>query len=314
MQILKKSDFDADPESLDEVLHYLYGSMAFDIYGRFQISGSDPKALCVLHVNSRPLAEQDQPFFAVNYGDWLGDQFSQDVFVYFEDEAGRMYPAAQCRQVLETHHVYGAIFQTDDGRTWLASAPEEAIASGEELSPDWPVREISPETCLFVREQNGEILNSLPAEGEFTITDEPLPHVASIPWWGEFGSDPQRTDLLAKFKEKAMAQTKPAVSHKDAIETGLRLEDWRLAGQADDFPQSDPKSLDLKLEMRDNRLMIEGPDGQLVALELEAGNLVVFAYNSASDGPAKTIIPVQGEISQDASAYRQELHQDDPSP
>lgn len=210
MQNIKvSSDIPLTEDQGNRLLLLVYGKGHFDYANCYSDGSGGRHELAALHLRLTP-------FDAVPGGETTlasidaHDFGENSPFLYLEDADGHKTGWDDARAAIASRWHYGLILQDDVGDLWFCGIDE--ISQGE-MTGDEPLRRLSSVTPDIVRFQNGEILDNLPADGEFWLSDEPEPKVTSIPWWGNV--DPETEHL----REEARA---PMRALLDRIQTRIR--------------------------------------------------------------------------------------------
>lgn len=136
----------------------------------------------------------------------------ESPYLYLEDRLGKMTGWGEARSAIPSKWHYGVILQDAEGDVWFCGVDE---IGHDEITGNEPLRRLSRITPDVVRMENGEILDNLPADGEFWLSEEPEPKVTSIPWWGHLNAED------AHLREEARA---PMRALLDRIQTRIRAE------------------------------------------------------------------------------------------
>jgi hypothetical protein len=334
MRIRIKSDIPLSAEGRQALADHAYGSAWFDLDGGFRTDGtaSRHQAVELVVTGQLPAGVVARPTGLRQAGH---DDIPEGTFLLLRDDRGQRHDYRACAQYVKTRHVMGALFQDEAGTVWAARRLADEAGSGE-IAADWPLEQVSAHTHPTVEAGFGKILDSLPAMGEFQLTNEIPARVAWIPWWSGFGSNPKEgvsspdedavlQDLIMQVRDihetgtvhpdPAPAPGPKVLSVNTTVEEQellVTLHDWR---PDEEVGPDEPGNLDLRITLRADQLLIDAPDGRQLMIELEGDQLKAHAYNALSDAPASLRIGCDAPIEADASDHISELYdEEDPSP
>lgn len=333
MRIRVRSDIPLSAEAQSVLSDFAYGSAWFDLDGGFR-SGDDPRrrqAVELLLRDRLPDGVSAEPAAFRQIG---SETMPEGTFLLLRDDRGELHDYRSCAQFVGTRHVLGALFRDEAGTVWAARRLAEEAGSGE-IGPDWTLEQVSAHTHPTVEAGFGPLLDSLPAMGEFQLTQETPSRVAWIPWWSGFGSDPREgvvnesedavlADLLARTRElHASGAVKPdpapekgpRVMSLDATaqehEVLVTLHDWR---PDEEVGPGEPGKMDLRITLRADQLLIDTPDGRQLMIELEGDQIKAHAYTDVSDAPATLRVRTGAPIEADTSDHLSEIYEPDEGP
>lgn len=334
MKIRIRSDFPLSAEGRQALADHAYGSAWFDLDGGFRTDGdaSRRQAVELVLTDRLPDGVAARPTGVLRAGP---DEIPEGTFLLMRDDRGQLHDYRACAQYVKTRHVMGALFQDEAGTVWAARRLADEAGSGE-IAADWPLEQVSAHTHPTVEAGFGKILDSLPAMGEFQLTNEIPARVAWIPWWSGFGSNPKEgvprpdedavlQDLIEQVRDihetgtvhpdpapapgPKVLSVDPTVQEQELL---ITLHDWR---PDEEVSPDEPGKLDLRLTLRANQLLIDAPDGRQFMIELEGDQLKAHGYNALSDAPASLRVGRYAPIEADASDHLSELYdEEDPSP
>lgn len=332
MRIRIRSDAPLSEETRNALSDLAYGSAWFDLDGGFR-SGSDPErrqAVELVVTDRLPDGVVASPLAAPIWH--LGPEpIPEGTYLLLRDDRGDLHDHRSCTQHVGTRHVFGALFRDESGTVWAARKSE---ADGE-IAADWPLEQVSAHTHPTVEAGFGRILDSLPAMGEFQLTNEIPARVAWIPWWSGFGSNPKEgvsspaedavlRDLLDQaraFHETGTVHPDPAPAPGPKVmvldttaqeqELLVTLHDWR---PDEEVGAEEPGRLDLRITLRADQLLIATADGRELMIELEGDQLKAHGYNDVSDAPATLRVRTGAPIEADASDHLSELYAPEEGP
>jgi hypothetical protein len=302
VKIRIKTDIPLSREAQSALSDFAYGSAWFDLDGGFKRSGDTVRRqsvelLVTDHLPDGVVAEQTRIRHVGS------ETIPEGIFLLLRDDQGLLHDVSLCEQFIGTRHVMGALFRDETGTVWAARKLDGEAGSGE-IAADWPLEQVSAHTHPTVAAGFGQIIDSLPAMGEFQLTNEIPARVAWIPWWSGFGSNPK--DGISNPVEDAVLQ--------DLVEQARAIHETGTV-HPDPAPAPDePGSLDLRITLRADQLLIDTPDGRQLMIELEGDQLKAHAYNALSDAPASLRVVRDAPIEADASDHLSELYKEDPSP
>ena len=327
MRIRVRSDLPLSAETRQALSDFAYGSAWFDLDGGFR-AGSDPQrrqAVELLLTDRLPDEVTASPLAAPIWS--LGPEpIPEGTFLLLRDDHGSLHDARSCTQYIGTRHVFGALFQDETGSVWAARRSD---GEAGEISADWPLEQVSAHTHPTVEAGFGPLLDSLPAMGEFQLTNEIPARVAWIPWWSGFGSNPKEgvsnpaedvvlQDLIEQardFHETGTVHPDPAPAPGPKVlsfdttlqeqELLVTLHDWR---PDEEIGAEEPGRLDLRITLRADQLLITTPDGRQLMIELEGDQLKAHGYNDVSDAPATLRVRCGAPIEADASDHLSEMY------
>lgn len=333
MRIRIKSDIPLSEETRAALSDFAYGSAWFDLDGGFR-SGTDPdrrQAVELVVTDGLPDGVTASPLAAPiwHFGP---EPIPEGTFLLLRDDRGRMHDARSCTQHVGTRHVFGALFRDETGTVWAAHRSDEGHA-------DWPLEQLSAHTPPTMEARFGKILDSLPAMGEFLLTNETPARLAWIAWLSGFGSnpkegisDPDQDAILSDFLDRVgtlrASGSLPARAHPDPVsdlgprvvvfdptiqehEVLVSLHDWR---PDEEVEPGEPGTLDLRLTLRADQILIDAPDGRQLMVELEGDQLRVLAYNDTSEAPASLRIRQGVPVEADASDHLSGIHMAEEGP
>jgi hypothetical protein len=333
VKIRIKTDIPLSREAQSALSDFAYGSAWFDLDGGFKRSGDTVRRQSVelLVTDHLPDGAEAEPTHIRHMG---SDKVPDGTYLLLRDDQGLLHDVGVCDQFIGTRHVFGALFRDETGTVWAARPIADWTGSGD-ISADWPLEQVSAHTHPTVAAGFGQIIDSLPAMGEFVLTNEIPARVAWIPWWSGFGSDPKEgisnpteDAVLSEFIEIAGAFHNTGTVHPDPAplnaprimfldgtvqehEVLVTLHDWR---QDEDVGPDDPGKMDLRLTLRADQLLIETPDGRQLLIELEGDQLKAHAYNDVSDAPATLRVGCGVPIEADASDHLSEIYEAEEGP
>ena len=333
MRIRIRTDLPLSPETRDALADLAFGSAWFDLDGGFR-SGTSPErrqAVELLVTDRPPEGVTAQPAGIRHVG---SDTLPDGTLLLIRDDRGLIHDHRDCKQHIGTRHVIGALFQDEAGTVWAARQTADGAGTGE-VAADWPLEQVSAHTHPTVEAGFGRILDSLPAMGEFQLTNQVPARVAWIPWWSGFGSNPKEgvsspaedavlQDLIGQaraFYDTGTVHPDPAPASGPKVlvldttvqeqELLVTLHDWRPDG---DMGPDEPGKIDLRITLRADQLLIDTPDGRQVMIELEGDQLKAHAYTDVSDAPATLRVRRGAPIEADTSDHLSQLHLPDEGP
>jgi hypothetical protein len=332
MRIRIRSDVPLSDETRAALSDLAYGSAWFDLDGGFR-SGSDPErrqAVELVVTDRLPDGVVASPLAAPIWH--LGPEpIPEGSYLLLRDDRGGLHDHRSCTQHIGTRHVFGALFRDEAGTVWAARKSE---ADGE-IAADWPLEQVSAHTHPTVEAGFGRILDSLPAMGEFQLTNEVPARVAWIPWWSGFGSNPKEgvsspaeDAVLQDLLDQARAFHETGTVHPDPAPTPgpkvmvldttaqeqellVTLHDWR---PDEEVGAEEPGRLDLRITLRADQLLITTADGRELMIELEGDQLKAHGYNDVSDAPATLRVRCGAPIEADASDHLSERYAPEEGP
>lgn len=332
MRIRIRSDAPLSEEMRNALSDLAYGSAWFDLDGGFR-AGSDPErrqAVELVVTDRLPDGVVASPLAAPIWH--LGPEpIPEGTYLLLRDDRGGLHDHRSCTQHVGTRHVFGALFRDESGTVWAARKSE---ADGE-IAADWPLEQVSAHTHPTVEAGFGRILDSLPAMGEFQLTNEIPARVAWIPWWSGFGSNPKEgvsspaeDAVLRDLLDQARAFHETGTVHPDPAPTPgpkvmvldttaqeqellVTLHDWR---PDEEVGAEEPGRLDLRITLRADQLLIATADGRELMIELEGDQLKAHGYNDVSDAPATLRVRTGAPIEADASDHFSELYAPEEGP
>lgn len=332
MRIRIRSDIPLSQETRVALSDFAFGSAWFDLDGGFR-AGTDParrQAVEIVVTDRLPDGVTASPLAApIRH---LGpDPIPEGSFLLLRDDRGALHDLRSCEQHVGTRHVFGALFRDEAGTVWAARKTD----GDGEIAADWPLEQVSAHTHPTVEAGFGRILDSLPAMGEFQLTNEIPARVAWIPWWSGFGSNPKEgvsspaeDAVLQDLVEQARAFYETGTVHPDPAPTPgpkvmvldttvqerellVTLHDWR---PDEDVGAEEPGRLDLRITLRADQLLIATPDGRELLIELEGEQLKAHGYNDVSDAPATLRVRTGAPIEADASDHLSEMYAPEEGP
>lgn len=195
-----KSDIDLTEDQKVRLERTVYGNGHFDHEMGYADRSGVPKHAVAIHFLSEPMAGKWGSETRIVGLDDIQFRTGHEPHIYIEAEDGSVDGWNHCSGLIKSRWHYGLIMQDDDGGLWFCGT--ENSAGGDEITGDEPLKRIDPVTVAMVRQENGEILANLPADGEFWLSNEDLPKVTSIPWWGKI--DPTEPNVR---EDAAVAMT-----------------------------------------------------------------------------------------------------------
>lgn len=197
------SDLGLTGDQPDRLVNMLYGNQHFDHHGQYTPKRGGPDAptltLKTIHFLSRELAGTLDGHSAI---DGVDDRrFDASPFLYLENTDGGMTGWQGACQAVTSEWRYGVAVVDEDGQGWLYCRDTPGGQMMSEADPEqMQLIRISTETSPFVDALNGQLLDNLPAEGEFLISREETPMITSIPWWTRV--DPEAEGLAPGVAEE----------------------------------------------------------------------------------------------------------------
>lgn len=191
-----RSDIPLTEDQQERLERMVYGEGYFDHKSEYTGADGMKKTLKAIHLVRSPLdadggrtdlAEIDDIKFASG----------EEPFLYLESQDGSIDGWRSCRGATPSTHQYGLILQDEVGQMWICG-PE--TYTGDEITGEEPLRRISSQTVPMVALQNGLLIENLPAEGEFWISNDLDPTITAIPWWSNF--DPDDPNINDDFREE----------------------------------------------------------------------------------------------------------------
>jgi len=229
MKIRIRSDIPLSREAQGALSDFAYGSSWFDLDGGFKRVGETERrqAVELLVTDHLPDGAEAEPTHIRHMG---SDKVPDGTYLLLRDDQGLLHDVGVCDQFIGTRHVFGALFRDETGTVWAARPIADWTGSGE-ISADWPLEQVSAHTHPTVAAGFGQIIDSLPAMGEFVLTNEIPARVAWIPWWSGFGSNPKEgvvnseedTVLAALLEEAREIRASGSVVPDPAATTGPRV-------------------------------------------------------------------------------------------
>lgn len=171
------------------VAKMVYGNQSFDLDGQYTAPASpEPQTVQAIHFMS------SKPEGALGAGatvlDGVDDvRFEACPTIHIEGEDGTLHGHDVCRQFIASRHTYGFLLADSEGGVWLADCGFDRDGSQVDQARAAPLVRLANGTVPLVELEVGEVSESLPAEGEFTLTEEELPRISYVPWWGEMDGD-----------------------------------------------------------------------------------------------------------------------------
>jgi hypothetical protein len=333
MRIRITTDIPLSPEARDALADFAYGSAWFDLDGGFR-AGADPErrqAVELVVKDRLPDGITAEPTGIRHIGP---DTLPEGTFLLLRDNRGGLHDCRSCTQHIGTRHVFGALFRDESGTVWAARKTDGEVGSGE-IAADWPLEQVSAHTHPTVEAGFGRILDSLPAMGEFQLTNEVPARVAWIPWWSGFGSNPKEgisnpsedavlRELVGQAREfhatgtvhpDPAPVTVPRIMSLDGTaqehELLVTLHDWR---PDEEVGPDEPGKTDLRITLRADQLLIDTPDGRQIMIELEGDQLKAHAYTDVSDAPATLRVRCGAPIEADISDHLSEIYEPEEGP
>lgn len=179
------TDLPINEDQARRVARMIYGHRAFDLDHRFTGPASpEPQEAVAIHFMS---ATPEGAFGAgTTKIDGVDDlRFEASPTIHIEGADGKLQSHDVCREFLTSRHTYGFLLADAEGGIWLADAGFDRKGDQVDQAREAPLVQLASGTAPFVALQVGEISESLPAEGEFTLTEEETPRISYVPWWGE---------------------------------------------------------------------------------------------------------------------------------
>lgn len=187
------TDLDLSEDQKSRVISMVLGNGAFDYEGNFE-SRDGAHVLKSIHFMSDP---SDIPGGETSIDGVDDIVFDKSPHIYLEDEGGKIYGWLNTRELKTSSWHYGVIFSDDEDRLWFYGRD---TIDGDRVSLNMPIlMRIRTEPSRHVLAENGPLLESVPAEGEFWISKEEDPVVTMISWWSGFaGPDMEGQDFSAE--------------------------------------------------------------------------------------------------------------------
>lgn len=202
------TDLPINEDQAHRVARMVYGHRAFDLDGRFTGPASpEPQEVAAIHFMSTT------PEGALGAGSTMLDgvddvRFDASPTIHIEGADGQLQGHDVCREVLASRHSYGFLMADSDGGVWFADCGFDRKGEQVDQAREAPLVRLASGTMPMVELQVGEIAESLPAEGEFTLTEEELPRISYVPWWGQMEKDVLRV-LEERVEEARLATKEP---------------------------------------------------------------------------------------------------------
>lgn len=171
------SSLDLDDDQKRRVRDMVYGFGRFDYRGQFETRDARVCDVAKIHFLDAPCDRAPGGHSTIEGVDDL--RFSDTAFIYLETPEGEMVGWKDASEVIKCEHVLGMIFADETGQGWF-----EAWSDLGEPDLDKPLRRISLETVSGLSPDPEFIRENLPSDGEFLLSREELPVIATIPWWG----------------------------------------------------------------------------------------------------------------------------------
>jgi hypothetical protein len=209
-----------DHDRQSRLLSMITGDRRIDAYGAFLDRGGKKHDLAKVHFLK---AQKDHPGYAATDISGIDNiSFDDTAFIYLEDSEGELTGWMDAREAIESSWHYGVIFADDAGQGWFFG---RNTVNDDPLTADEPIlKKISLDTPRLTRMHHGEVIENLPAEGEFQLTEEDEPHIAAIPWWSEFAAEIEPGDDYPGRSEVRLAEQEILEQVKARI-AGLEAED-----------------------------------------------------------------------------------------
>ena len=182
-----KSDFALTTDQERRLCQMVRGQGHFDHEGGYLDGDGVRHALSAIHFRERQIE-------GVARGDTMIDSFDSmrfpkgPPFIYLESAGGTLSGWNETRPVIPSAWYYGILLAAEGGEVWFCGMDTHG-SSG--LTGDEALFRVDPVTLDHVRDQVGELVENLPAEGEFWISRELLPKVTDVPWWGAADAERQ---------------------------------------------------------------------------------------------------------------------------
>lgn len=203
------TDLPINEDQAHRVARMVYGHRAFDLDHRFTGPASpEPQEAVAIHFMS---ATPEGAFGAgTTKIDGVDDvRFEASPTIHVEGVDGKLQAHDVCREFLTSRHTYGFLLADAEGGIWLADAGFDRKGDPVEQAREAPLVRLASGTAPFVELEVGEISESLPAEGEFTLTEEETPRISYVPWWGAMEPDVKKI-LEARVEAARLAEKEPA--------------------------------------------------------------------------------------------------------
>lgn len=172
-------DIDLSEEQKVRLLRMIRGNGHVDHENRFEAAG-ETRTLAAVRFLSAPLP--DVPFGDTCIDGVDGIRFERPPYLYLEAEDGAICGWRAARDATPSAWHYGVLFQDAEGQAWFCGRDEP---TGGRIEADAPIlRRVSMQVPDHVLCETGPLEGSLPAEGEFWLTQGEVAVVTSIPWWG----------------------------------------------------------------------------------------------------------------------------------
>lgn len=200
------TDLPINEDQAHRVARMVYGHRNFDLDGRFTGPATpEPQHVAAIHFLSAT------PEGALGAGtttlDGVDDvRFDASPTIHIEGADGKLQGHDVCREVLTSRHTYGFLMADSEGGVWLADCGFDRKGEQVDQAREAPLVQLASGTTPMVELQVGEVSESLPAEGEFTLTEEELPRISYVPWWGEM--EPEVREVLKERVEEARLAAK----------------------------------------------------------------------------------------------------------
>lgn len=174
------TDIDLTDDQKGRIVRMIRGNGHVDYEGNYR-SPAGAHMLKAVHFLSTP---KDIPGGESAIDGVDGVQFETSPHIYLEDLNGALHGWKSARELKTSRWHYGIILPDDAGDLWFFGRDE---VDGKAISLDAPIlRRVRKTPSENVLEECGPLISSVPAEGEFWLSDEDEAVVTSIPWWSGF--------------------------------------------------------------------------------------------------------------------------------
>lgn len=190
MTISVITDIDINEDQKARLLRMVRGNGCFDYEGNYR----SPKGSHTLKSIHFVQHEKEIPG-GESLIDGLDDlRFQSPPYIYLEDMDGNIHGWTNVQELKTSQWHYGIIFQDDQDDLWFFGRDQ---ADGSRITLDCPIlRRVRATPSEDVLAENGPLIEALPAQGEFWLSDEDPAVVTSIPWWTAFaGPDNERSSF-----------------------------------------------------------------------------------------------------------------------